>query len=99
MNLVWFYNFEIDTKQLIASVPSIDIGTLKQQKEGNCEISFFTKRNKDYVNVKEHYLFSGTYEIRCLDVNCCSISLKNEKFYFEMDYNGDLPFGKSRKCP
>jgi hypothetical protein len=99
MDEIMMFNFNIDIKQLKGFPPSLHGATFEERQKSICKLRFFRKHGKDYIEVVDHYFFSGIYEIRCHDKNCCVISIENDRVYMEMDYSGDVPFGKSRKCP
>jgi hypothetical protein len=99
MDEIMAYNFRINVKQLKGFPPSLYGVTFEERQNSICKLRFFRKHGKDYMEVMDHYFFSGLYEISCHDKNCCVISIENDRVYMEMDYSGDVPFGKSRKCP
>jgi len=96
---IMMYNFEIDVGLLTGLPPFLDGATFEERQKVDCKLRFFRKDGKDFMEVSEHYFFSGVYEIRCHDKNCCVISIENKRICMEMDYNGRLPFGKGRNCP
>lgn len=97
IDLIYVYNFKINVRLSNARPPSM---RLNDRVRGfTCNIDFYKKNGKDYIELSDHHYFAGVYEIRCLDEKCCSIVMENKMIYLEMDYNGDLPFGKSRDCP
>lgn len=96
-DLINYYNFKIDVRRKICYPPTLENETFRLDSE--CNMDLFKKGNYDYLVIKNHNFYSGTYKIECLDNNCCEIFLKSEHMYFELLYNGDIPFGKSRKCP
>lgn len=61
----------------------------------------YYKHNKaEYINIKGSKYFTDTFLVRCLDENCCHISLENESKYIELIFNGELSFfEKRRNCP
>ena len=97
--LIYIFHFEINVKFAEATPPTIHDDPNVHRKIQVSDIDFYKKNDKDYIEVSDHYFFAGVYEIRCLDKTCCRIAMENERIYMEMDYNGDLPFGKSRDCP
>jgi hypothetical protein len=99
MDDVMMYNFTIYTRLHSATPPMLHSFSLEEKRNAACDISFFKKSGQDYLEMKNHHFYSGVYEIKCLDKNCCTISVRNNRIYMEMDYDSDLPFGKSRKCP
>jgi len=96
---VMMYNFKINVGLLTGLPPFLHGATFEERQQLDGKLHFFRKGGKDYMEVTEHYFFSGVYEIKCHDKNCCVISIENERVYMEMDYNGRLPFGKGRNCP
>lgn len=92
-------NFKINVKSMSSSPPSLANKTIEDRRTSTCDIRFFRKDSKDYMEVLEHRYFSGTYEIKCLDEGCCKIMLQSNRIKMELDYNGDLPFGGTRNCP
>ncbi len=99
LNEIRMRNFEINVNRLNGFPPTLHRQTAEDRQKRLCKLRFFRKGGKDYMEVTEHYFFSGVYEIRCHDKNCCVISIENDRVYMEMDYNGRLPFGKGRDCP
>ena len=95
--LIYIFHFKINVNLSNARPPAMDVSG--RIRGFTCNIDFYSKGGKDYIELSDHYYFAGVYEIRCLDETCCRIVMENERIYLEMDYNGDLPFGKSRDCP
>ncbi len=93
------FNFSIYKKLQSAYPPSLQTETSADQKKSKCKIHFSHRNGKDYIELIDHYFFSGTYEIKCLDESCCTVTLQNERIFMQMDYNGDWPFGRTRNCP
>lgn len=98
MEAISIYNFSINVELSKGNPPALHSGTIDQVKS-DCNIKFINVSGNDFVVVSGHYFFSGKYELNCLTKNCCTLSMQNDRIYLELDYNGDLPFGKSRKCP
>lgn len=96
IDLIYMYHFKINVKLSNARPPSMRLNG--RVRGFTCEIDFYKKNGKDYIEISDHYYFAGVYEIRCVDKTCCRIIMENERIYMEMDYNGDLPLGKSRDC-
>lgn len=92
-------NFTIDVTNNFASPPSLYSTNLAESRKLDCPINLFTKNGIDYLQLYNHFLFSGIYKIKCEDKACCKITMISSKIMLEMEYNGDLPYGKSRKCP
>ena len=98
--LIWLKNFEINVNLQSATPPPVQDDPNIIRKVKRCEIDFFRKKGKDYIELFDHYFYEGIYEIKCFDKSCCRILIKNERIYMELKYNGDLPFfKKTRKCP
>lgn len=97
------YNFEICVYLSSATPITLRDESGIRRRPTSCDIKFYRKGGKDYIVIFDHYFFAGTYEISCLDKKCCTIEMKNERIYLEMDYNGELPIypqiKKPRKCP
>jgi len=97
--LIYIFHFEINVNLAKVTPPAVEITPNGNMKVMPCKADFQSKGGKDYIEIFDHYYFAGIYEIRCVDETCCRIVMENERIYLEMDYNGDLPFGKSRDCP
>ena len=97
IDLIYIYHFNIDAELSNARPPSMRVNG--RVRSFTCDIDFYKKNGRDYIKLSDHYYFAGVYEIRCVDKTCCRIIMENERIYMEMDYNGDLPLGKSRDCP
>lgn len=98
MEIVTFYNFTINVALNQASTPALDLGVKGRKRKDLVDIKLLKMSGKDYITILDDSFFEGTYEIKCLYQNCCSVSMENDKIYLEMDYNGDLPHGITRKC-
>ena len=100
-SMILIYNFSINVKMSSATPPTVQDDPNIRRKVMHCDIDFYRKGGKDYIQIFDHYFFEGDYEIKCLDENCCRVTIENDKIYLELKYNGDSPpfFEKSRKCP
>lgn len=63
--------------------------------------SFYKKDDKDYIKIVGSKFFTDTFEIECLDEECCTITLKNKDKYIELIYNSGLSplYDKRKDCP
>lgn len=95
---ILFYNFTIDIKDK-TSIPVSIRDRRVSIVDNTFPIRFILENENTIMEISNHPIFSGKYKIQCLDLKCCSIRLENDTYLFEMKYNGDLPFGRSRECP
>ena len=96
MEKIYIFNFTIDVENKEAYPPTTIIGG--GVNDDASPIQLIKKEGKDLLVILEHPIFQGEYELNCLDELCCELELKNGKFNFSLEYNGDIPFGISRKC-
>lgn len=97
-HIITFFNFTINVKTKTARPCDISFTDEFVLSEA-VPIKFDSRDGIDYLEIKNHYNLNGRYQIQCLDENCCTISLSNEKFYLEMTYNSEIPYGRKRDCP
>lgn len=96
---IMMFNFEIEVRNMSCHPPTLNSETRADRLKETSDIRFFKKDGKDYMEILDHYYFTGIYEIRCMDEGCCTIQLQSDRIQMELDYNGDLPFGWTRDCP
>ena len=65
------------------------------------DFSFYKKDNKEYIKIIGSKFFTDTFEIKCLNEECCTITLKNKDKYIELIYNSGLSplYDKRKDCP
>ena len=97
MDDIGLLNFLIDTKGMIVVPPSLFSHRVSRMTSHN--IKFFKEEGIEIMEILDHPIFKGKYKLECLDSKCCTLRMSNERFYFELLYNGDVPFGWSRDCP
>lgn len=94
---ITLFNFNINVDRRTARPPKINLSDeFYLSKEIPIKLS--QKEGKDYLEILDHPTLKGKFEIRCLDVVCCTISLKNDKTFLELFYNSEIPFGVKRDC-
>lgn len=53
-----------------------------------------------FIISNDYDIFKDTFFIKCLDNECCQISLSSSSLYMELIYNGNFEgIGRSKKCP
>lgn len=97
-DLITLFNFKINVQSNTARPAKIDF-TNEFTLSRDVPIEFSRKNGKDYLKILDHPTLKGVFEIDCLDKNCCTISIQNEKIYLELTYNSEIPYGVERDCP
>ena len=92
------YNFKIHHGNKIAYLPSLYFENNKEYYSDDSPISFFSRNGEDGLEIKENDIFRGKYKMECLDAKCCQLRLSNDSTKIVLNYNGDIPHGRSRPC-
>lgn len=98
LNEIGLRNLMIAPSEGFISFPSLYGDPLSVIASKDAKVSFFTKKRKDYLVISNDYRFNGTYSLLCLDNDCCTLSLKNDKYSFELLYNGAGSSRIAREC-
>ncbi len=88
-------SINIDQKELVLPGVYNPFGQIIDFKQ---ELKLNQVDNDVFLMVKDHFLFSDTFKIVCVE-SCCKLKLLGNRIIMELDYNGDLPYGRSRNCP
>lgn len=97
MDDIGLYNFLINTSKMQVVPPSLFSNRIPRMQ--NHKIKIYSENRKKYMKILDHPIFEGTYNLECLDNNCCTLIVSNERIYFELLYNGNILTGWDRDCP
>lgn len=101
VDTIGMYNFKIDVQSGIGHPPGIFID--KQYGTNiirpKCKVRFYKEGGKDYLVISEHFFFEDTYLIKCLDDNCCSLSLIGKRISMTLNHNRNISSNRKDKCP
>ena len=98
MGDVFLYNVNIDLDMSVGMFPGLWVGIFDEKGAVDCKVSVHEKDGLHYLEVSDHHIFNGVYELKCLDEQCCTLTMRSDRIYMEMDYNMDIPFGITRPC-
>jgi len=102
LEYIGFRNFTIDFDNEVGGIPIVHYGKFDETDityERN--FSFYKYEGKDYIQIIGSKFFTDTFEIKCLNEECCTITLKNKDKYIELIYNSGLSplYDKRKDCP
>lgn len=82
-------------------VPSVYTGEFIDENNAyDTGFDYMKKEGKEYIIIQGSKFFTDTWEVNCLNDDCCRISLSTSEKYVELAFNGEVSdFMKRRACP
>ncbi len=92
-------NCLIDLNNNLIDWPSFIDSDLKNNKSIQ-KVDVKTQEGVILIISNDYDIFKDTFYIKCLDSECCQISLTSSSLYVELIYNGNFDgIGRSKNCP
>lgn len=98
-SMIGMYNFKIDVDNKEIIPMGLYLPDKPYMLREKVDILFSQEGKQDFIDISDHPVLSGRFNIDCLDDNCCSVTIQNDLIYLLLIYNGDIPIGKTRSCP